>query len=229
MGLRVAYRWEAVTQLGPIDRRVRKPVANSRSRYATAFLAIVYLYSASVLVAEPYYNWRFARQNGFAAWLIWGETQPTLQALIWPYFAFHNTQQKSEAALQPLSQKQINEASIESAWRAVTAAQQATYIIDSRKPNTPLDKDQVAKIIDFSLQSLSSANAADEQTLNNLYPEFGTRLKRDFCESQRLVISGLQNNSKSDLLRSADFDNAWRDWYTTNRKQIEETFNSAIN
>lgn len=80
----------------------------------------------------------------------------------------------------------------------------------------------------YSLQALQSADTTDEETLNKVYPEFGTRFKRDFSEGQRLLISGLKNSSRDDLVKSSDLDRAWRDWYNANRTQIEEAFNAAL-
>jgi 23S rRNA G2445 N2-methylase RlmL len=112
--------------------------------------------------------------------------------------------------------------------RAVAAALQANYIINSRPQDSALTQEQVQKVIDYATQSLRSANTTDEEALNRLYPEFGTRFKRDFCGGQRLLISGLTSNSRGDLVKSSDVDRAWKDWYNPNRKQIEDAFNAAL-
>jgi hypothetical protein len=46
------------------------------------------LYFISVVVAIPYFNFRYANKHGFVNWLLLGEIVPTAQALVWPYFAF---------------------------------------------------------------------------------------------------------------------------------------------
>ena len=61
-----------------------------------------------------------------------------------------------------------------------------------------------------------------------MYPEFGTRFKRDLSEGKRLLISGLKNQSRDGLVKSNDLNRAWRDWYNANRKQIEEAINEAL-
>jgi len=45
----------------------------------------IYLFSVS-LVFLPYYNWQFAKANGFVKWLVFGEIVPTAKAIAWPYF-----------------------------------------------------------------------------------------------------------------------------------------------
>ena len=45
-------------------------------------------YLISVGLATPYFNWMFAQENGFVAWLFFGQIIPTFQAIVWPYFVF---------------------------------------------------------------------------------------------------------------------------------------------
>jgi hypothetical protein len=46
------------------------------------------LYFAAAGFAALYFNWEFARSNGFLPWLLLGEITPTAKAIAWPYFAF---------------------------------------------------------------------------------------------------------------------------------------------
>jgi hypothetical protein len=187
------------------------------------------LYLVTVLIAVPYFNWQYARDHGFVQWLFWGETVPTAKALVWPYFAIRSTNAHApDSAVRPLPQRQINEMNIMSVSRAIAAAQQGNYIINARKPGSLLTSDQVQNVIEYSLQSLRSADTTDEELLNKLYPEFGTRFKRDFCEGERFFISGVRNGNKDDLVKSSDLDRTWKDWYMANRKQIEDAFNAAL-
>lgn len=53
--------------------------------------AILGFYLITVTLAVPYYNWEYAKKNGFISWLLMGEIVPTLKAVVWPYYAFYNT------------------------------------------------------------------------------------------------------------------------------------------
>jgi hypothetical protein len=201
----------------------------AKSLAVAAFTVIVYLYGLSIVIAAAYYNWQYTREHSFTDWLVLGEVAPTAKAFVWPYFAFrHINRQESVRSASLLSQHQINEMQIMSATRAIAAALQANYIIDSQPPDSALTQEQVQVVIDYATQSLQSAGITDEEALNRLYPEFGTRFKRDFCGGQRLLISGLTSNSRGDLVKSSDADRAWKDWYNPNRKQIEDAFNVAL-
>ncbi len=47
-------------------------------------IIILYLISAGIM--GLYFNWIFAVENGFWAWLFFGEIVATLQGLFWPFF-----------------------------------------------------------------------------------------------------------------------------------------------
>ena len=52
-----------------------------------SILLIVYLISVSVFAL--YYNYLYAQEHGFWAWLLFGEIIATLKALVWPLFEFN--------------------------------------------------------------------------------------------------------------------------------------------
>jgi TPR repeat protein len=39
-------------------------------------------------VSAPYFNYLYARENGFLAWLLFGEVVATVKSFAWPYFAW---------------------------------------------------------------------------------------------------------------------------------------------
>jgi hypothetical protein len=203
-------------------------MSNPKPILIQSLTILINLYVLSVVLAGSYFNWDYARSHGFGDWIKWGEIVPTGKALVWPYFLVRNQDPKPSTARSPesLSTRQINEMQIMSATRAINSALQANYIIDSRR--SPLGSTEVQKTMEYASQALRSADVTDEEALNKLYPEFGTRFKKDFSEGQRLLISGLKNNSRDDLTRSSDLDRAWKDWYNAHRKQIEDAFNSAL-
>ena len=51
-------------------------------------LAIAIIYGISVAIFGVYYNWLYANENGFLAWLFFGEIIASLKAVVWPLFEF---------------------------------------------------------------------------------------------------------------------------------------------
>lgn len=49
-----------------------------------AFAAYMY----TMIVAVPWFNWNYARENGFMKWLLLGEFVATTKAIVWPYYAY---------------------------------------------------------------------------------------------------------------------------------------------
>ena len=51
-------------------------------------IAIAVIYGISVAIFGVYYNWLYATENGFLAWLFFGEIIASFKAVIWPLFEF---------------------------------------------------------------------------------------------------------------------------------------------
>ena len=49
-------------------------------------IAIAIIYGISVAIFGVYFNWLYANENGFFAWLFFGEIIASLKALVWPFF-----------------------------------------------------------------------------------------------------------------------------------------------
>tara|TARA_Y200000002_G_scaffold374670_1_gene375766 strand:+ start:425 stop:598 length:174 start_codon:yes stop_codon:yes gene_type:complete len=49
-------------------------------------IAIAIIYGISVAIFGVYFNWLYANENGFLAWLFFGEIIASLKALVWPLF-----------------------------------------------------------------------------------------------------------------------------------------------
>lgn len=68
---------------------------------AVALLVGLY-FLVAVLFFAPYYNWTYAKENGFFKWLFLGEIIATGKAIVWPYFtviesdSYRKTKQKVE-------------------------------------------------------------------------------------------------------------------------------------
>ena len=52
-------------------------------------IAIAVIYGISVAIFGVYYNWLYANENGFLAWLFFGEIIASLKAIVWPLFEFN--------------------------------------------------------------------------------------------------------------------------------------------
>ena len=52
-------------------------------------IGLLIIYGISVGIFGIYYNWLYANEHGFIAWLFFGEVIASLKALVWPLFEFN--------------------------------------------------------------------------------------------------------------------------------------------
>jgi|TARA_B100001964_G_scaffold154847_1_gene170217 hypothetical protein len=52
-------------------------------------IGIAIIYGISVAIFGVYYNWLYANEHGFIAWLFFGEIIATFKAMVWPLFEFN--------------------------------------------------------------------------------------------------------------------------------------------
>lgn len=63
---------------------------------------LLYFYFAiSVLIFTPYYNWKYAKEHGFADWIFFGEVIATSKAMVWPYFIFFKKEKQISKTRPP--------------------------------------------------------------------------------------------------------------------------------
>jgi hypothetical protein len=98
----------------------------------------------TAMCAGVYYNWQFARGNGFLNWVFLGEIVPSAKALIWPYFAFvANSDSKSpspedaEIARYFVSGGQVIEEYQKQETALTLQANKIAEIFDSREKTDP--------------------------------------------------------------------------------------------
>jgi hypothetical protein len=48
------------------------------------------LYGLSAGLFALYFNWQYAQEHGFVAWLFFGEIIATFKGAFWPFFIFFN-------------------------------------------------------------------------------------------------------------------------------------------
>jgi hypothetical protein len=193
------------------------------------------LYLTTVGIAATYYNWEYARTNGFVRWLILGEIVPTAKALVWPYFAFHSDD-LSEVAnpggtklkTAPLSAKQFSEMEVKKVVLAINYSQQATYLLNSTPHENLEEYPNLKDILAYRLKAIEVGKSADTDTLNKVFPGLGDRFKGEFLEAISLFVHGCETESDEELRRSKYLNDEWADWYTANRKAIEDASNAAI-
>lgn len=135
------------------------------------------LYMATVAVAAVYFNWEFARTNGFSRWLFLGEVVSTAKALVWPYFAFrtdgaaeHAYSAPSEIDRTRLSPQQISEMEVKKLILAINYSQQGAYLLNSSPHENLDDYPNLEDILAYRRKAVEVGKSADRGVLNSVYP-----------------------------------------------------------
>ena len=68
-----------MARLAPQEAPMTTP-SRSGKLISNIFTAVIYIYLIpAIMIFTPYYNWQYAKENGFVAWLFLGEIVPTLE------------------------------------------------------------------------------------------------------------------------------------------------------
>jgi hypothetical protein len=66
--------------------------------FAKVVLGLVLgLYVLSAAIASLYYNWQYARDQGFLSWLLLGEIVSTAKGVTWPYWVMRTSAENTRA------------------------------------------------------------------------------------------------------------------------------------
>lgn len=159
----------------------------------------VYLFIATVLAA-PYFNWQYARQNGFFAWLTFGQIVPTAKAFIWPYYVFGREYNASGDNAEHFANSM-------SYWQS---AAKILKDINQAKAATPSEALTMRRLFE---KALAEAKQVDLSELNKHHPSFGDKYRAYFIVGVQDVLDALANKNESQLQSGFALLNSWADWF----------------
>lgn len=168
------------------------------------FYLILYPYFLPQLFFVPYYNWKYAKNNGFCNWLLLGEFVASGKALIWPYFVFFET---TESDLNHFS-------------KSIDYINQSIKISNNFKAFSTIDSEDLEKIIELKKLALLEAEKVNTEYLNSLYTYWGDHFKNEYIIGLKLIILGYENNAQESLFKGQTLLNKWGDWYSLNVEYI---------
>lgn len=168
-----------------------------------SIVIIGYLLIASVIFI-PYYNWEYAKNNGFVKWLLLGEIVPTAKAFAWPYFAFFNS--------SSLSNHLIN---------SFNYANEANKIINKGEAFTTVEPEEMDQIIDLHKKAIEEAKLVDINELNDRLNNFGNHYRDKFIKGLELIVEGYEKHDNRKYTDGSLLLYKWGEWYTANLDNIK--------
>jgi hypothetical protein len=157
----------------------------------------IYFYVAA-LIACPYYNWQYAKQNGFASWIVLGQIVPTAKALAWPYFAVAS---------------RVADGSVDPHFKASSnATGKALLLVNEAGGITELTPEQSGVIADLLETAVAEADLVSDGYLAEIHPDFPHKYRKCYSDSLRALADGLRTGSGvKQVFAATAFDNftAW--------------------
>lgn len=171
----------------------------------------IYFLVAFVIVT-PYFNWRYAVQNGFVSWFYFGEVVATAQAMIWPYYAVASFSSGQSSALAR------NELHLNNSKRACDEAMRIVIRFNGFKAMPPKESSEVVKLFQASV---TEAELVDDSFLQQLHPEFCRRYREDYIGSLRTLAEGLRTGDHVKLISAAATYNSYTEWMRTHVNEFK--------
>lgn len=159
-----------------------------------------------MIFSVPYYNWTYAKENGFVKWLVFGELVATGKGIIWPYYFLS---------------KKTEESNFGHLNKSIEYANQTASIVNMNHPFVSLEAAEKKKFIDFKRQALKEAQLVNIDTLNSRHPNFGNYFKEDYSKGLQLLIDGYDKNNEQNIAQAFSLLDLWADWYSANLENIK--------
>jgi hypothetical protein len=199
---------------------------NSATKLLTS-LFVLYVWSATL--AAVYFNWQFAKENGFLRWILLGELVPSAKALVWPYFALHAV--RTEPPVRALTPTQIASMELKKMVEAMNASQQATYLINNggRQQGAGIRSySNFERIVAYRRRALEVGRKVNSSVLDGIYPELGNRFQADFLTFLQVFLQACDSNSDSMLKEADEHNDKWADWYQAHQSEIQAATDRAL-
>lgn len=161
----------------------------------------------SSLIFVPYYNWRFAKENGFWQWLFFGEVVASVKAAAWPYYLFIGD--PADTARRHRTQTR------EAFANAMTLRNQAITIFAASSKNAAAEKAFVSSL----RQSLAEAERCDVAVLNHIDAGLGDDFFRLYVRGTRQFVDGVERTDLLAQLQGQTLTTQWGNRYERWRNQ----------
>lgn len=178
-----------------------------RNILTSILTGMFYIYFISTIVFVPYYNWTYAKENGFIKWLVFGELIATGKGIIWPYYMFLNKPDKTNLS-------HLN--------NSINFSNEGTSIVNRGTPFSITNDTQINQVIDFKKKALSEGDRVNINKLNKHHPNFGNYYRDYFLEGLKLIIIGYDSNQNESFIKGQLLLDTWGNWYSANFENIRK-------
>lgn len=164
-------------------------------------IIIAYLFSA-MMIFTPYFNWMYAKENGFIKWIVFGEVVATAKGFVWPYILLSKKSDPSAGHFV----------------KALRHINKANRISNEAGKNP--SKQDIENILTESNEALDEAKKTDIISMNNHIDGFGTHFRDEFIAGLDKFIVGINTSNNEESLEGQSLLEKWGVWFDENREKI---------
>ena len=157
-------------------------------------------------VAALYFNWTYARDNGFVKWLFLGQIVPTAKATIWPYFIVRSRNPSPSTRLPR---------SVQNFFYATDALVRA-----NERPEGIQRDSNVVRVRAILSEAADSGHGIDRDDLNRIYSGLGDHFLDDAIVSARLYVEAIDSRDGALVMRGTAANLRWQTWWNANGNDV---------
>ena len=166
-----------------------------------SFIFYAYLIIGGAIFV-PYFNWQYAKNNGFMKWLLLGEIIPTGKALIWPFFILPSKEKANFSHFADSMKYESLAVDMESEATGNSAAEKAVTAFGYWK------------------RALDEANKTDVAILNKMYPNLGNKFQAEYIAGIEKLLKGYATQDIKMSDEATDMINGFAIW--VNQRQVKD-------
>jgi len=177
------------------------------------------IYLIPLIVILPYYNWDYAKKNGFVSWLCFGEVVATAKSIIWPYYVFLN---KESDEIEIIKQKDLDSINHFKKSRiysdsALLLIRTSSIIGDSLEFHNiiPSDKKQIINLLNSAIKE---AKLVNNDLLDRIHPELPEKYTKHYIIGLQMIKAGINNNERNKLLLGYNYFGLYVLWSQENEE-----------
>jgi hypothetical protein len=175
--------------------------------------AVLYIYFlAFLLIATPYFNWRYARQHGFGSWLAFGEIIATAKAAIWPYYAVAGFGRGRSSTETRSDQHYTN---------SKRACDEALRVVIRFGGVTTLPPKEASDVAQLLQAAVTEAELVDDAYLERVHPEFRRRYREEYISSLRALADGVRTGDQVKQISATATYNSFSEWMSVHTKELK--------
>jgi hypothetical protein len=166
---------------------------------------ICYAYGIGAMGSVTYFNWRYAKDNGFVKWLFLGEIIATAKGIVWPYYVFSTPVNRYDS---PDDNHFRN---------SKKAFDEALMIIDKVGDVSKLPSDLKAEFADLLRLAIAEANQVQPLYLQKAHFDYPSMYEKKYKYGMSLILQGIETDNTALILEGAYKCNEFADWIHTNK------------